>query len=916
MNEMKGIGDRAPGLISPPPISGPCFKSRDSKLITKLGTITLRSKRNNLPPPLAEWMMKQLSWDEDRDLIMDNLREEYSNRILRQAVFITRWWYWLHAIRSLSPFLSFQIVWRIAMLKNYLKIALRKMNRQKVYTLINVLGLAIGLAGAVFILLWVLDERSYDRFHENAGRIYRAYQVFHYSDWHLEQTQTPSALADRLREDCPEVEMVTRVRGYRDEYLVEVDDRKFNERGLGVADAYFFQLFSFPLITGDPEKILSKPYTVAVSEKASLKYFGDSEAVGRTLTIFGEDYIVTGVFRDMPDQSHFHLDVLCSFDSFERYRQVYWGLNVFKTYVLLREGGSVPALEAKLADIVKYHMFDTPERYDTVIEQGNYTKFPLQPLTDIHLESHLLWEFEANGNGTYVKFFTLIAMFILLIAVINYMNLSTARSAGRAREVGLRKTVGSTRSLLIRQFIMESVLTSVFAGALSLASLHLLMPAFRNLVGKAWLEIPYLQHPIWILPWIFMVAGIGFIAGLYPAFFLSTFKPVSVLSGKMSRGLKRSRLRGGLVVFQFSLSILLLVATWIVQKQMNYIQNRNLGYDQEQVLVIKTFGELDQSLQILKDTLLHEPSIISVSASSSVPGTGFTNIGMGLEGANSSHGTNMYIADADFLEVMRMEMAEGRFFDETISTDDQAVILNESFAHQLADEDLLSKRMMIWTGGEGREPFQIIGIVKDFHYESFHEPVKPMVIVKLHGLIPWTESYVSVRLRTRDIHATMALIRDTWEHLLPSTPFEYAFLDTIYNDQYQNEERTGRVFTIFTVFAIFVACLGLLGLASYAAEQRTKEVGIRKVLGASVHGIILMFSSEFTRWVAAANLIAWPAAFLLMSQWLRNFAYRTEIGIAPFLGSAAIMLGIAVLTVSYHAAKSATANPVEALRYE
>jgi putative ABC transport system permease protein len=802
------------------------------------------------------------------------------------------------------------------MFKNHLKIVLRKMQRQKAYTLINVAGLAIGLAAATFILLWVRDERSYDRFHKNADRIYRVYQAFHYGTYHLEQAQTPAVLAPSLKDECPDVELVTRVRGYRDEQIVKAGNRKFNERGLGIADEYFFRLFSFPLLAGDPATVLARPYAVAISAKAAKKYFGSTDAVGRVLTIFDEDYAVTGVFRDMPPQSHFHLDVLCSFASFKQYHEPAWGLNVFKTYALLRENGRPEAVAGQLTHLVKYHMFDSPKRYEAVIAKGDYTKFPLQRLTDIHLGSHLLWEFEANGNGTYVKFFTLIAVFILLIAAINYINLSTARSAGRAREVGIRKTVGSTRRSLIRQFLLESILTALLAMILSLAALAVLMPAFRNLVGKSWLVLPWAGNPLYLIPWTILIVLVGVTAGLYPAFFLSSFEPVAALSGKFSRGLKRSGLRNGLVVVQFSLSVLLLVATMVVGRQMRFIQTRDLGYDQDQVVVVRTYGELAQKLPVLKDALRRQPAVVSVSASSSAPGTGFTNIGMGLEGSGSNTGTNMYIVDADFLDVMKMEMAEGRFFDRTIPTDGQAVVLNQSMARKLGAPDLLGKRMNIWAGDKGNVLFPIIGIVKDFHYESFHEPIKPLVMVMLYGTVPWEDAYLSVRVRATEMTRTLADIRRTWESVMPGTPFNYSFLDSLYEAQYQNEARTGRVFGIFTFLAMFVACIGLLGLASYAVEQRTKEIGIRKVLGASVERLVLLLSSEFARWVALANLIAGPLAYYLMSRWLRSFAYRTDIGVLPFLFSALIVLGVAALTVGYHALRSAVAKPIDSLRYE
>jgi len=802
------------------------------------------------------------------------------------------------------------------MFKNFLKIVLRRMRAQKGYTLINVSGLAIGMAAAAFILLWVRDERSYDQYQVNADRIYRLVQSFHYGTYDLTQANTPAVLAPRLKEECPDVELVTRVRGFRSEQLVIADGRKFNEPGLGIADDCFFRLFSFPLVAGDPATILANPYAVAISESAARKYFGSSEAVGRTLTIFDEDYTVTGVFRNMPNQSHFHLDVLCSLVSFKEYEQPAWGINVFKTYALLRENGRREAVERQLTDIVKNHMFDSPQRYEAVIARGDYTKFPLQRLTEIHLGSHLLWEFEDNGNGTYVKFFTIIAVFILLIAVINYINLSTARSAGRAREVGIRKTVGSSRRSLIRRFLSESVLTALLAMILSLVLLAALMPAFRNLVGKAWLEFPFTGNPFLLFP-VFLLAGlVGVAAGIYPALFLSSFKPASVLCGTFGRGLKRSGLRNGLVVIQFSASILLLVATMVVGKQMRFIQTRNLGYDQDQVVVVKTYGELAQKSSVVKDALRRHPAVVSVSASSSAPGTGFTNIGMGLEGSDSSTGTNMFIVDPDFLDVMRMEMAEGRFFDRDIPGDGQAVVLNQSMARSLNAGNLLGRRMKIWTGDKGDALFPIIGIVKDFHYESFHEPIKPMVMVMLNGAVPWPDAYLSIRVRTPDMPKTLAKIRRTWESVLPGAPFNHTFLDTLYNAQYRNEARTGRVFTLFTILALFVACIGLLGLASFAVEQRTKEIGIRKVLGASVRRLVLMLSSEFARWVVLANLIAWPLAYYLMAQWLKSFVYRTGIGVFPFLCSALIVLGVAALTVGYHAVRSAVAKPVDSLRYE
>ncbi len=866
--------------------------------------------------PLAVRVLRRLADPEEAPGLAGDIEEEYADRRDRGGPVPAAFWLWLQVLISLPSILKSFILWRQTMFTNYFRCAWRSLVKNKAFSFINVAGLAIGLAAAAFILLWVQDERNYDRFHANADRIYRVAQSFRYgtNDW--TQANTPAVLAPRLTEECPDVELAARVRGFRGDQIVIAHNRKFNEPGLGIADDNFFRLFSFPLVTGDPATVLAKPGAVAISERAARKYFGSAEVLGRTLTIFDADYTVAGVFRDMPNQSHFHLDVLCSLASFKEYEAPDWGINAFKTYALLRENGRRAAVEAQLVEIVKEHVFHSPQEYEAVVARGDHTEFPLQRLTEIHLGSHLLWEFEDNGNGTYVGFFTIIALFILLIAVINYVNLSTARAAGRAREVGIRKTMGSSRRSLIGRFLSESVLTALLSMILSLALLAALLPAFRNLVGKPWLRLPFAESPSWLISMGLLAGLVGILAGLYPALFLSSFKPASTLRGKFSRGSRRSGLRNGLVVVQFSASILLLAATLIVGKQMRYIQTRNLGYDQGQVVVVKTYGLLAGKSSVAKDALRRLPAVVSVSASSSAPGTGFTNIGMRLEGTDSGSGRNMYIVDPDFLAVMKMEMAEGRFFDRNIPGDGQAVVLNESMARSLSSADLLGRRMKIWAGDAGDAFFPIIGIVKDFNYESFHEPIKPLVMVMLNGAVPVPDAYLSIRVRTPDMPKTMAEIRRTWESVLPGTPFDSTFLDSLYDAQYQNEVRTGRVFSLFTILALFVASVGLLGLASFAVEQRTKEIGIRKVLGASVRRLVLMLSSELARWVLLANLIAWPLAYCLMAGWLRGFAYRTTIGVFPFLCSALIALGVAALTVGYHALRSALANPVNSLRRE
>jgi putative ABC transport system permease protein len=718
-------------------------------------------------------------------------------------------------------------------------------------------------------------------------------------------------------EESAEVELVTRVRGFRNGTIVTAGGKKLHETRHGMADDAFFKVFSFPLIAGNPEKALSLPNTVVISKSAAKKYFGDSDPMGKTINIYERDLLVTGIYEDMPANSHFHLDILFSVATIPRYSEPNWGLNVFKNYVLLRENGDIENLRNDLANIVKTRHFESVEQYKTYLSKGGSISYPLMPLKDIHLNSHLLWEFEANGNATYVKYFTFIAFFILLIAVVNYVNLSTARSAGRAREVGIRKTVGSTRIALIRQFLTESVIISIIATVLSVVIIQLLMPYFRSLVDKPWLKIPFMQHPEYLIILLLFAIVLGLIAGGYPALILSSFKPVTVLRGRFNTGKRGSGLRNALVIFQFSMSIILFIGALVVQKQMSFIHNSDLGFDKEQVLVIKTFGEIGDKLSTLKEVLLENPAVISASASTSIPGKNIDNRGSRLFGTDNWAGINIIAVDEDFADVMKLQMAEGRFFAKEISTDEQAVIVNESTVKRLASGNLIDRKFDIWIGGlHDVFPYHVIGITKDFHYESFYEPVRPMQLILTNGKAQWGESFLSVRIRPENIQETVKYVASVWNKFIPNSPFEYSFLDSIYDQLHANENLTRNVFSVFTFFALFVSCLGLLGLSSFTAEQKTKEIGIRKAFGASVQGLILKLSKEYISWILIANLIAWPTAYLVMDRWLQNFAFRTEIGWEIFILASISSLLIALITVCFQFTRAALVNPIETLRYE
>lgn len=869
------------------------------------------------PPLIARILLEFFSRQEEANNRLGDFEEVFQYKAEHESVFIASKWYWVHTLKSVPQLLYNSVYWSHSMFNNYLKVAIRNAKKYKVYSAINISGLVIGITTAMFILLWINDELSYDSFHKKADRIYRITHSFGNNARITHQTQSAGILAPTLMEESSEIEMVTRVRGFRNGTIVTAGEKKLHETRHGMADDLFFKVFSFPMTKGDPATALSHPNTVVISESAARKYFGTMDPMGKIIHIYDYDLQITGIYQDMPANVHFHLDILFSIATIPRYSEPNWGLNVFKTYALLRKGGSVEKLRQDLANIIKANFFKSADEYEEFLSKDKNLAYPVMPLKDIHLNSHLLWEFEPNGNVTYVKYFTFIAFFILLIAIVNYVNLSTARSSGRAKEVGIRKTIGSTRTSLVRQFLVESVFTSILALVISIILIQLLMPFFRELVDKSWLQVSYFEQPIYLIGLLLISIFIGLIAGGYPALMLSSFKPVTVLKGRFSSGKKGIHLRNGLVIFQFSMSIILIIGTLVVQKQMSFIQNKNLGFDREQVLVVKTFGQIGDRSSTFKEKLMQNPFVLAASVSTSIPGKAFDNRGTRLEGMESWGGINIIAVDEDFLNVMQMEMAEGRFFSKEIATDEQAVIVNESAVQAMAKGNLLDKRFDIWVGGLNEAlPYHVIGVAKNFHYESFYETIKPMQIILTTGKAQWGESYLSVRVHPEDIQETVEYIGSIWQELLPGSPFEFSFLDSVYDQLYANEELSGKVFTIFTFFALFVSCLGLLGLSSFAAEQKTKEIGIRKVFGASVQELTIKLSTEFTRWVVIANLIAWPIAYYVMDGWLQNFTYRTEIGWEVFILSAFAAFFVAIVTVSWQFIKAANANPVEALRYE
>ncbi len=800
------------------------------------------------------------------------------------------------------------------MLKNYLKIALRNIKKYKAYSFINIIGLAVGIVCCILISLYVLDELSYDKFNKNYSQIYRVEAEAKIEGRDLNMARTPAPLGATLVNEFPNVIQYARFMPTSN-MLIRYKNNVFNETKFFWADSTLFNVFTMPFIEGNPKTALVQPHTVVLTESLAKKYFGNKDPMGKIMNFEdGTPYTVTGVIKDCPANSHFHYDMFASMSSAEFGKSNFWFNNNFYTYIVLRKGASVSSVESKFPALIKkyggpqlYKATGVP--YDDWLKKGNSYKFYLEPITSIHLYSHLENELEPNSDIKYIYIFSIIALFILLIACINFMNLSTARSSTRSKEVGVRKVLGSNKSQLIKQFLAESFLLTIISFFIAVTLAEILLPAFESLAGKQ-LHTNYLNNWITIPVLLITIIIVGLIAGSYPSFFLSSFQPVKVLKGKV-RGNKGNLLRSGLVVFQFAISIVLFVGTFIVYSQLKYIQNTKLGFDKNHILVIQRAWALGTNTKAFKQELIKNPGIISASNTNDLPGKPFSETLFHAE--NSPASVNKILvfmsADQEFAKTMEISLKAGRYFSKEHPSDSLAAVVNESTVKVLGLKDPIGKR--IYFVGR-KDPFTIIGVLKDFHYESLHEKIRPLVILPKRGLT----AYLPVRLSSNNINSTIAFIKSEWKKFVPGKPFEYYFLDVDLEHLYQSEQKIGEIFTVFSVLAIFIACLGLFGLAAFTAERRTKEIGIRKALGSSVTGIIFLLSKEFTKWVLIANIIAWPVAYFFMNNWLKDFAYRINMNPWVFLLSGVLTLVIALSTVSIHAVKAAKANPIKSLRYE
>ncbi|GAA3975176.1 ABC transporter permease [Mucilaginibacter dorajii] len=799
------------------------------------------------------------------------------------------------------------------MIRNYFKTALRSLLKNKGFTFLNILGLALGLAICLLITFYVVDELSYDRYNIKHDRIYRVNTDLKYSGTITNYAITAIPVANVLKTECPEVETAVRITPALNIRFKKGDEIVREDGATFYCEPNVFDVFTLPLLSGDAKTALKEPNSVVISESIAQKYFNRSNVVGQTLFLVTDStsHKITGVMRDMPMQSHFRANFLLATGHPVQNNNLWNKLTAFATYVLVKPNANTNLLESKLnAEMQKGLKGSSTMNYAKFTSGGNYFKLSLIPVTDIHLKSNRVMELGANGNSQYVYIFAAVAVFILLLACINFMNLSTARSANRAREVGVRKVLGSSRKHLIFQFLAESLIVTFAASIIAVMTAWVLLPLFNHLSNKQ--LVINLQTITWLLPALLsLVIIVGVLAGSYPAFFLSAFQPINVLKGKISTGFKGGAFRNTLVVFQFSISIFLVIGTLVIYNQLNYIRNKDLGFNRNQVLILNNVNTLEHP-DLLKREIKQLPGVVNATLTSFLPTANNKILNYVSPGEKEGQSTQFWKIDEDYISTMGMQMKTGRAFSEQFKTDSTAMVINETAAKIFGyGNDAIGKT--ITTGGaKDLKKYHVIGVVKDFNFSSLRDNVTPLVMTLDNDWL----ARLSIRVNTHNLPALMAQIEKTWKAIAPNEQFEYSFMDQDFDALYRTEQRMGNLFIIFTSLSIVIACLGLFGMAAYAAEQRNKEIGIRKVLGASVSAIVRMLSFDFVKLVIISFLVAAPLAFLAMHQWLQGFAYRQNIQwwVIVLAGAGAVV--ITFVTISAQSFKAAMSNPVDSLKNE
>ncbi len=808
------------------------------------------------------------------------------------------------------------------MLKNYFKVAIRNLIRNKFYSTINIAGLSIGIAVSMLILFYIFDELGYDRFHKDADRIYQVYLKAKLQGTAAEGANTCAPIAEASKNEIPGVDESTRINLWRD-VVIRYEDKIFTEKKLLLADSNFFSFFTFDLQEGNENDVLNEPNQIILTETSAKKYFGYELGKGESpmgkMVLMGTDKInceIVGIVKDPPKNSHFQFDMMLSMETWDFSKQTQWTSNSLYSYLKLNEKTDPVRVQENMKAMVDKYIGPELEQFLGVsLEEwrktGDDYGYFIQPMTDIHLYSKTDENIEAPGNIAYVYLLSIVSIFIILIACINFMNLSTARSASRAKEVGIRKTVGAPKSGLVTQFLLESIVISAVSTLLALGIIYLSLPFFNQITEKS-IGFEFILSDFSLIAMFVVMIIVGILAGSYPAFYLTSFKPTEVLKGKLRTGAKSGLIRSSLVVFQFTVSVGLIVCTMIIYKQLKLVQQKNLGFDKENVLIIDNTRTLGDSKQSFKKNLQNLSGVRSVSIANFVPPHVYSN-SVYFPNGKQEDGIlfHQIYADWDYLKTIGLSMHSGRFFSEDFPSDSTAVIINKKGMETVGWTSHEGNQIAAPTREKEMEIYNVVGIVDDFNFSSLKDEIEPLIIF----LADWG-NLMPVRLGPGNINDKIKDVEAEWNRIAPGEPFDYSFLDENFESLFRAEQRLGKIFILFTSLAIFIACLGLFGLASFIAEQRSKEIGIRKAMGASISSVVVLLSKEFTKLVFISIILAVPLVIYLMNWWLESFAYKTEIGVISFVIGGLSALAISWLTVSYQSFKAAIANPTKSLRYE
>ncbi len=870
----------------------------------------MRQKRE-APPLLGEKILKLFLPKGESLSVAGDYAELYTEISQSRGRSRALVWYWIQIVKSVWAGIAVSVWWSLSMFKSYLTVAVRSLKRHKIYSFINISGLAVGMACCVLILLWISDEIRFDRFHEQTENIYRVINDLNYGPNSQLTTGTAFPLGPAMKEEIPEIKEAVRLLS-TSRMLVAHGKKRFYEENFYFADPSLFAVFTFPFIKGDPATALSLPSSIVITKDTASKYFGSQDPMGKTIRTQNQnDYIVTGIIENIPKNSHLRFDFLGSMDrAVAMGARTHWSGWLYHTYVLLQPDTSFDDVNTKLEAWIK-----TKDSHDV--------RYYLQPLSDIRL-------YGLRGEGTIrsLSFFSILALLILIIACINYMNLATARAGTRTKEIGLRKVVGAKKTNILKQFMSESVFFAFFALLISICLVSLFLPVFNQISGKE-LSLSLAHHQFLFLGLLGITLLTGVFAGSYPAFFLSSFDPDRILKGTLSdkkTGTNTAFIRKGLVVVQFVLTIVLLISTTTVYRQMSFIKNRALGFDKSHLIYtqLRSEGNLWNqfdaqktwlSFKTLKNELSQNPNVLDVSAATCLPfgamGQEFGQLDWDGKDPEYQVSMNHMAIDPGFFKAFQLDRVEGRFLSDEFPSDSQNFILNEAAVEATGLESPVGQRFRL-LDKEGI----ITGVVKDFHFAPLHREIEPLVLHLMPYQYWMYRNYVFIRIRSDNIPQAITSIQKIWDRAVPQYPFEFQFLDDTIETRYRSEQRLEMILQIFTILAISISCFGLFGLIAFTAEQRTKEIGIRKVLGASVGSVVRLLTKEFVVLVVLANFIAWPVAYFVMTKWLKNFAYRTEIGFITFLFAGLAALIIAFLTVCFQSIKAALNNPVNSLRYE